>query len=49
MKGYRERIKTAKTLEEAKFLLEQVKAKCPEKYYRRCKRVFDQLPFTKTK
>lgn len=47
LKGYRERIKAAVSLAEARDLLDRVKRHCPERYVRRCQRVFDQLPFTR--
>jgi hypothetical protein len=45
--GYRERIKKAASLQEAKFLLEDARRVVSEKAYRRCLRAFEQLPFTK--
>lgn len=47
VKGHRERIKHAKSMKEAVILLQEVKSMDLPRYYKRCKKVFDQLPFTK--
>lgn len=45
--GYRERIKKAKTLEEAKSILAEAKLHASAKSVRRCELAFSQLPFKK--
>jgi hypothetical protein len=47
LKGYRERLKAAQSIEDARYLMSEVKRTCPDRYIKRCQRVFDQLPFTK--
>jgi hypothetical protein len=46
-KGYRERLKAAKDINEARTIMADVRRQCPDRYIKRCQRVFDQLPFTK--
>ena len=45
--GFRERIKKAASLQEAKFLLAEARRVVSEKAYIRCQRAFEQLPFPK--
>lgn len=45
--GYREQIKKAKSLEEAHLILREAEMKVSAKALRRCRRAFEQLPFTK--
>jgi hypothetical protein len=45
--GYREQIKQATSLEQAKMILGMANLYASEKAKRRCKLAFDQLPFTK--
>ena len=47
LKGYREQIKAAQNIDDARILLNEVRRNCPERYIKRCQRVFDQLPFVK--
>lgn len=47
LRGYRERIKKAGTLEEAQNLLLNAIANASEKSIRRCKQAFSQLSFNK--
>jgi len=48
LKGYRERLKAAKDIIEARIIMQDVTRNCPARYIKRCQRVFDQLAFTKS-
>jgi hypothetical protein len=45
MKGFRERIKAARTPQEARELLNEALLKVSDKAARRCQRAFDKLTF----
>lgn len=46
-KGFRERIKAAQSLTEARMLLQEVNHHGSDRAIRRCHKAFNQLPFAK--